>query len=184
MPFKFKRLSLPEMVLIEPMILKDKRGFFMETYRYSDFAAFGIKEYFVQDNHSRSEKGVLRGLHFQKKPKAQGKLMRCIRGRIFDAAVDIRQGSPSFGQWISNELSDENNYMLYIPPFFAHGFVVLSDYAEIIYKCTEEYSPEDEQGIIWNDPFIKIDWPVNNPMLSEKDRIYPMLKDADNNFEY
>src|SRR4030043_1403268 len=184
MAFHFKRLSIPEVILIEPEIFRDKRGFFMETYKYSDFARFGIKEYFIQDNYSRSAKGVLRGLHYQKHPNAQGKLVQCLKGKIFDVAVDIRKGSPTFGQWVSTELAEENNLILYVPSGFAHGFVVLSEVANVIYKCTREYSPEDDRGIIWNDPDINIHWPVKDPVLSEKDKKLPFLKDADIDFEY
>jgi dTDP-4-dehydrorhamnose 3,5-epimerase len=184
MPFIFKKLSIPEVVLIEPKVFRDGRGFFMETYKYSDFARMGIKEYFVQDNYSKSLKGILRGLHFQKNPNAQGKLVLCLKGKIFDAAVDIRKGSPAFGQWVGAELSEENNLILYVPSGFAHGFVVLSETADVIYKCTREYSPEDDRGIIWNDPDININWPVKDPILSEKDKKLPFLKDADINFEY
>ena len=166
-------------MLVEPKVLRDGRGFFMETYKHSDFQAAGIKEHFVQDNHSRSAKHVLRGLHYQKGPAGQGKLVRCSRGKIFDVAVDIRKGSPTFRRWAGMELSEENSLMLYIPPGFAHGFVVLSDGAEIIYKCTAEYSPEDERGIIWNDPDIKIAWPVKEPVLSGKDGENPPLRDTD-----
>lgn len=182
MPFSFKNLLIPEIILIEPKVFVDERGFFMEIYKRSDFVNHGIKEYFVQDNYSRSSKNVLRGLHYQKNPKAQGKLVKCISGRIFDVAVDIRKNSSTYGKWVSADLSSENNCMLYIPQGFAHGFVVLSDYAEILYKCTEEYSVENDRGIIWNDPDIKIKWPIENPILSEKDQKNPLLKDADNNF--
>jgi len=184
MPFTFKKLDIPEIFLIEPKTFPDGRGFFMETYKHSDFVNMGIREYFVQDNFSRSQKGVLRGLHFQKNPNAQGKLVQCLKGTIFDVVVDIRKGSPSFGQWLSVELSEENKRMLYIPPSFAHGFVVLSETADVIYKCTKEYSPEDDRGIIWNDPDINIPWPLKDPILSEKDATFPLLKDVDNNFEY
>jgi dTDP-4-dehydrorhamnose 3,5-epimerase len=184
MPFIFKELSIPEVVLIEPTVFRDSRGFFMETYKYSDFARMDVKEYFVQDNYSKSSKGILRGLHFQKNPNAQGKLVQCLKGKIFDVAVDIRKGSPTFGQWVSTELDEENNLILYVPSGFAHGFVVLSEVANVIYKCTREYSPEGDRGIIWNDPDINIQWPVNDPVLSEKDKKHPALKDADNNFEY
>jgi dTDP-4-dehydrorhamnose 3,5-epimerase len=184
MPFKFSHLKIPEVVLIESLAFKDDRGVFMEIYKYSDFVQAGIKEYFLQDNYSKSSKDVLRGLHYQKNPKAQGKLIRCIKGRIFDVTVDIRIGSPTYRNWVSIELSGDNNLMLYIPPTFAHGFVVLSDSAEVVYKCTEEYSPGDDRGIIWNDPDIGIIWPVKNPILSENDKRHPMLKDADNNFRY
>jgi dTDP-4-dehydrorhamnose 3,5-epimerase len=184
MPFNFKRLAIPEVILIEPKVFSDKRGFFAEIYKYSDFAGMGIKEYFVQDNYSKSSKTVLRGLHFQKNPNAQGKLVQCIKGKIFDVAVDIRKGSPAFGQWVSVELSEENNLILYVPSAFAHGFVVLSEVANVIYKCTREYSQEDDRGIIWNDPDLGIHWPVKNPILSEKDKNHSLLKDADNNFVY
>ncbi len=184
MPFEFKTLGIPELIVVRPKAFQDGRGFFMETYKHSDFAAAGIKEYFVQDNHSESDRGVLRGLHYQKGPYAQGKLVRCIRGRIFDVAVDIRKGSPTYAQWSGIELSAENRSMLYVPPVFAHGFLVLSESAEIIYKCTGEYSPQHDRGIIWNDPAIGINWPVEAPVLSAKDRLLPCLRDADNDFEY
>jgi dTDP-4-dehydrorhamnose 3,5-epimerase len=184
MPFIFEKLSMPEIILIETKIFEDGRGFFMEVYKHSDFAAAGIKEHFVQDNYSESVKGVLRGLHFQKDPNAQGKLVQCIKGRIFDVAVDIRRGSRTFGRWVSAELSEKSNLMLYVPPGFAHGFAVLSESAGVVYKCTKEYSPEDDRGIVWNDPEININWPVKNPILSEKDSRHPLLRDVDNNFEY
>jgi dTDP-4-dehydrorhamnose 3,5-epimerase len=184
MPFTFKHLEIPEIILIEPENFKDARGFFMETYKYSDFAPMGIKEHLVQDNYSRSMRGVLRGLHYQKNPHAQGKLVQCMQGRIFDVAADIRKGSPTFRKWIGIELSGENNLMLYIPPGFAHGFVTLSESADVVYKCTAEYSPEYDRGIIWNDPEINIQWPVEEPVLSDKDSRHPLLKNADNNFKY
>lgn len=184
MPFSFKRLFIPDLILIEPKIFKDIRGFFMESYKYSDFKNFGILDEFQQDNLSRSYKGVIRGLHFQKEPRSQGKLIQCLKGSIFDVAVDIRIGSPTFGRWASVELSDENRLMFYIPPGFAHGFAVISDYADVLYRCTREYSPQDERGIIWNDPDIKIEWPLKDPILSEKDSRLPILKDADINFYY
>jgi dTDP-4-dehydrorhamnose 3,5-epimerase len=184
MPFTFTELSIPGVILIEPRMYRDARGFFMETYKYSDFARTGIKEHFVQDNYSRSSMGVLRGLHYQKSPNAQGKLVQCTKGKIFDVAVDIRRGSPTFRRWVSAELSDENNLMLYVPPAFAHGFLVLSGLADVLYKCTREYEPQDDRGIIWNDPDLDIEWPVKDPFLSEKDARHPLLRDADNNFEY
>ena len=156
----------------------------METYKYSDFQKTGIQEHFVQDNHSRSIHGILRGLHYQRNPHAQGKLVSCIQGQIFDVAVDIRKGSSAFGQWVSAELSGENHYMLYVPAGFAHGFVVLSESADVLYKCTKEYSQENDRGILWNDPDINIQWPITEPVLSEKDMKHPLLRDADNNFEY
>ncbi|MDI6736312.1 MAG: dTDP-4-dehydrorhamnose 3,5-epimerase [bacterium] len=182
MPFNFEKLSIPEIILIKPKVFIDGRGFFMETYKYLDFTKIGIRENFVQDNYSKSAKNVLRGLHYQKVPKSQGKLVQCLKGKIYDVSVDIRKGATTYRQWNAIELSEENCHILYIPPGFAHGFLVLSDIAEVIYKCTEEYSSEDERGIIWNDPDIGIKWPIRNPILSERDKVYPMLKDADNNF--
>jgi len=184
MPFTFQRLSIPELIIVEPRRFEDMRGFFIETYKYSDFLLNDIREQFVQDNYSRSFKGVLRGLHYQKNPHAQGKLVQCITGRIFDVAVDIRRGSPTFMRWVSVELSEENNRIFYIPPGFAHGFLAMSDIADVIYKCTKEYSPEADRGIRWDDPDIQVRWPVQKPALSEKDRGHPILRDADNNFEY
>ncbi|NWF98335.1 MAG: dTDP-4-dehydrorhamnose 3,5-epimerase [Nitrospirae bacterium] len=184
MPFAFKKLFIPEVVLIEPEIFSDSRGFFAETYKFSDFTEAGIKEFFIQDNYSFSHRGVLRGLHYQKNPDAQAKLVQCLKGKIFDVAVDIRKGSPYYCKWISVELSEENRLMLYIPVGFAHGFVVLSETAEVIYKCTKEYSPSCDRGVIWNDPDINIKWPVSEPILSEKDKKHPCLKEADNNFIY
>jgi len=183
MPFTFELLQIPDVILIRPRVFPDARGFFLETYKYSDFAANGIPERFVQDNHSRSTRGVLRGLHFQNPPRAQGKLVRVVSGEIFDVAVDIRPGSATFGQWVGEDLSDENHHMLYIPPGFAHGFVVLSDVADVTYKVTAEYAPELDSGIIWNDPAIAIQWPVQVPILSAKDAALPSLLEADNRFE-
>lgn len=178
MPFSFRELEIPGIVVIEPKLFRDGRGFFMETYKHSDFVEAGIKEHFAQDNHSRSSKHVLRGLHYQKPPMQQGKLVRCIRGSIFDVAVDVRKDSPTFGQWVGTELSEDSGLMLYIPPDFAHGFVVLSDMTETVYKCTKEYSSADERGILWNDPEINITWPVKEPILSGKDAKNPLLRDA------
>jgi len=182
MPFEFTPLAIPGLVLVRPRIFGDPRGYFLGLYKRSDFVRAGITDPFVQDNYSRSERGVLRGLHYQKQPKAQGKLVICLKGRIFDVAVDIRKGSPQYGKWFGVELSEENREMLYMPPGFAHGFQVLSDVAEVQYKCTDEYSPENDRGIIWNDPDIKIAWPLKDPLLSDKDVVHPMLRDADNNF--
>jgi dTDP-4-dehydrorhamnose 3,5-epimerase len=184
MPFLFERLEIPDIVLVKPKVFSDQRGFFLETYKYSEFFKNGIKEYFVQDNHSKSVKNVLRGLHYQNNPKAQGKLVRCTKGRVWDVGVDIRKGSPYFGKWVGLELSEENFYMLYIPAGFAHGFCVLSDIAEVQYKCTEEYSIELDSGIRWDDPDININWPIRDPLLSEKDLKLPFLKDAIINFDY
>jgi dTDP-4-dehydrorhamnose 3,5-epimerase len=178
MPFKFERLAIPEIIIITPEVFPDNRGFFMETYKYSDFAAFGIKERFIQDNYSCSIKGVLRGLHYQRYPKAQGKLVQVIRGVIFDVAVDIRKGSPTYGKWVGLTLSAENKQMLYIPPDFAHGFCTLSEKADVIYKVTEEYAPGHDTGIIWNDPEIGIHWPIEQPIISVRDAMFPSLKEA------
>lgn len=184
MPFNFKELDLPGVILIEPVVFPDRRGFFMETYKHSDFISAGIMEHFVQDNHSRSERGVLRGLHYQNHPHAQGKLVRCLRGSILDVAVDIRKGSPFFRKWTAAELSEENRLMLYVPPGFAHGFVALSDTADILYKCTKEYSPAHDRGIRWDDPDIGIKWPLQDLSLSAKDQGLPLLKDAEMNFVF
>lgn len=182
MSFHFERLEMPEVVIIEPEAFQDERGFFMETYKYSEFAAFGIKERFVQDNHSRSRRGVLRGLHYQNPPKSQGKLVRAIAGEVFDVAVDIRWGSRTYGQWVGVILSEKNKRMLYIPVGFAHGFLALSEVAEVLYKTTEEYAPESEAGIIWNDPAIGIKWPIEKPILAPRDARWPILSEAVNGF--
>ncbi len=182
MPFEFVPLQLPGLVLVKPKVFGDDRGFFLELYKHSEFAAAGILEHLVQDNYSRSTRGVLRGLHYQKLPKAQGKLVTCLRGAIYDVAVDIRKGSPGFGKWVGVELSETNRHLLYVPPGFAHGFQVTSETAEVMYKCTDEYAPAEDRGILWSDPGIGITWPVADPLLSGKDTIHPLLKDADINF--
>lgn len=182
MPFEFEPPAIPGLVLVRPRVFGDSRGFFFELYKRSDFIRGGITEYLVQDNYSRSEKGVLRGLHYQKNPKAQGKLVMCLKGCIYDVAVDIRKGSPYLGKWFGVELSGENRLMLYVPPGFAHGFQVVSETADVLYKCTEEYSPADDRGILWSDPDISIPWPLKDPVLSPKDKSHPLLRDADNNF--
>ena len=182
MPFKFKKLSIPDVILVEAKSFSDKRGFFLESFSETSFTENGINKKFIQDNFSHSKKGVLRGLHFQKNPKAQAKLVTAFRGEIFDVAVDIRKDSPTFGKWVSEILSEENHKILFIPEGFAHGFCVLSDIADVFYKVNEEYSPENDVGIIWNDPEIGIKWPLENPLLSDKDLNLPSLKNADNNF--
>lgn len=184
MPFQFRPLALPEVILVEPQLFGDARGFFMETYQYETFAQNGITPRFVQDNHSRSARGVLRGLHYQKDPVAQGKLLKVVLGKIFDVAVDIRRGSPTFGQWVGEILSAENGRLLYVPPGFAHGFCVLSESADLIYKTTDYYQPESEKGIIWNDPRIGVAWPISAPLLSGRDTELPTLAEADFNFVY
>ncbi len=182
MPFEFVPLDPAGLILIKPKIFGDDRGFFLELYKHSDYSHAGIRDHLVQDNYSRSARGVLRGLHYQKNPKAQGKLVTCLRGRIYDVAVDIRKGSPGFGKWAGVELSEENRHLLYVPPGFAHGFQVLSESADVMYKCTDEYSPAEDRGIIWNDPEINIAWPLGNPVLSGKDGVHPRLQNADINF--
>lgn len=182
--FRFARLKIPDVVLIEPTVFSDNRGFFMETYNFKEFAEFGLKDEYVQDNHSRSVRGVIRGLHYQLKDRAQAKLIRVTRGKIFDVAVDIRKGSPYFGKWVGVMLSEENKRILYIPEGFAHGFCVISDEADVLYKVTDFYSPEHERGIIWNDLEIGIQWPEKNPIISEKDRSWPSLKEAEIDFQY
>ncbi|MCP4536070.1 MAG: dTDP-4-dehydrorhamnose 3,5-epimerase [Chloroflexi bacterium] len=184
MPFRFQKLDIPDVILIEPRTFADPRGFFMETYKKSEFAANGIPAEFVQRNYSHSIRGTLRGLHYQKPPHAQGKLVMALRGEVFDVAVDIRQGSPTYGQWVGATLSDENFHMLYIPPGFAHGFCVLSEKADFVYLITAEYALECETGIRWDDPAIGVQWPVTEPLLSPRDTQLPLLKDADVDFVY
>lgn len=170
MPFKFQPQAIEDVILVEPKFFGDVRGFFMETYKKSDFFANGITVEFNQDNHSKSTKGVLRGLHFQKSPHGQAKLVRCSKGRIYDVAVDIRKGSPTFGKYVKVELSEENKKMLFIPEGFAHGFVALTDEVELLYKASGEYCADADCGILWNDKDINIDWGIDfAPILSEKD---------------
>jgi dTDP-4-dehydrorhamnose 3,5-epimerase len=172
--------TIPGVLIIEPKVFGDERGFFFESYNERKFAELtGIKTEFVQDNHSRSAKNVLRGLHYQIK-QSQGKLVRVVAGEVFDVALDIRKSSPTFGQWTGFTLSAENRRMAWIPPGFAHGFVVLSDYAEFLYKTTDYWSPEHERCIIWNDPSLAIDWQISeNPQLSAKDSAGRLLVDAE-----
>ncbi|MBI4656271.1 MAG: dTDP-4-dehydrorhamnose 3,5-epimerase [Elusimicrobia bacterium] len=178
MSFKFKKLEIPEIILIEPSVFADSRGFFFETYKYPDFEQSGIKDSFVQDNHAISVKNALRGLHYQKSPAAQAKLVRCIKGEILDVAVDIRKSSKTFKKWVKALLSEQNKHMLYIPEGFAHGYLTLSEYSEILYKASREYSGEHEAGIIWNDPDLNIDWQIKAPILSDRDLNLLFLKDA------
>lgn len=183
MPFEFEKLKkdgveIQGLLLVKPKIFGDNRGFFMESYKKSEFCINGINIEFVQDNHSKSTKGVLRGLHYQAKPKAQAKLIRCLKGKIYDIAVDLRKDSATFGKWIRIELSDENNYMLFIPEGFAHGFVVISDEAELLYKTNTEYSSQHDRGILWCDESINVDWGIDfKPILSEKDKIQPRFSE-------
>ena len=177
MPFEFVKTKIPDVILIKPKVFGDERGFFMETYKKEDFERAGIRGEFIQDNHSRSRYGVLRGLHFQKEPYAQAKIVRCIRGIIFDVAVDLRKDSPTFGKWVGVILSEFNKHQLYVPRGFAHGFCVLSEVAEVVYKVDNKYAPDYEGGVIWNDEDIGIEWPIDEPTLSEKDQKWPTLKE-------
>lgn len=172
----FTPQKLPGVILIEPKIFPDERGIFLETFHERKYREGGIPASFVQDNQSRSVKGTLRGLHSQRQ-HPQGKLVRAIEGEIFDVAVDVRRGSPTFAQWVGVVLSAENFLQLYVPPGFVHGFCVLSDIAQVEYKCTDFYAPNDEQSVIWNDPDIGIDWPIEDPVISPKDRVAPRLQE-------
>lgn len=173
--------SVPGVCIVQPRILRDSRGFFAETYHRLKFDAIGISDEFVQDNHSRSAKGVLRGLHYQLR-RPQAKLCRVIEGEVLDVAVDIRLGSPFFGKWVSVILSAGAQNQIYIPRGFAHGFVTLSDAAQFIYKCADYYDPSDERGIAWNDPDLKIAWGVSNPILSGRDQKHPLLAEIPREF--
>ena len=181
--FNFIKTSIEGVYVIEPTVFADERGYFMETYHKEEFEENGLCVDFIQDNQSKSTKGVLRGLHFQY-TQAQGKLVRVIKGEVFDVAVDLRKNSPSYGEYESVILSEENKKQFYVPPGFAHGFLVLSDLAEFTYKCTDFYNGEDEGGIIWNDPDIGIDWPLEESelVLSEKDKLWKRLKDTPTDF--
>jgi dTDP-4-dehydrorhamnose 3,5-epimerase len=174
---KVLKTELPDVLLIEPRVFGDTRGFFYESFQAARYTQAGITGPFVQDNHSRSVRGTLRGLHFQE-PRAQGKLVQVLRGTVYDVAVDIRRGSPTFGRWVGVELSEAQPRQLWIPPGFAHGFCVLSESADFFYKCTEFYAPDAERSIAWDDPRIGIRWPVGEPILSAKDREAPRLDDA------
>jgi dTDP-4-dehydrorhamnose 3,5-epimerase len=184
MPFEFQRLAIEEVVLVTPRVFADDRGFFMETYKRSEFAAHGIDGPFVQDNHSHSVRGVLRGLHYQRPPQAQGKLVTVVKGEVFDVAVDIRRGSPTYRQWVGVRLCEDLPQLLYIPPGFAHGFCVLSDEAHFTYKVTAEYAPELDTGIRWDDPDVGVEWPIPAPQVSSKDAQLPFLKEVETDFIY
>ena len=182
--FQFTKTGIEGLVVVEPKVFGDNRGYFMETYNYNDFKAAGLGMVFVQDNQSKSKKGVLRGLHFQKK-NPQGKLVRVVSGEVYDVAVDLRKGSDTYGKWYGVLLSAENKKQFYVPEGFAHGFVVMSETAEFVYKCTRFYDPSDEGGLMWNDPEIGIDWPVPENaelLLSEKDQHHQPLKDFESPF--
>lgn len=186
MSFKFEDMDIPDVKLITPHIFEDERGVLIKPYMRSEFEKHSITCSFNEEIHSKSTKGVIRGLHFQKRPMAQGKLLCAIKGSVFDVAVDIRKGSPTYGKWVSTILSSENKMLFWIPAGFAHGFLFLEDWSEVSYMGTAEYSRENERGIIWNDPAINIKWPLDGikPILSEKDSKLPFLKDVDNNFVY
>ena len=178
--FKFIKTPIKGLIIVEQAIFEDERGFFMESYNYKGFEQGGIDVIFVQDNQSHSKKGVLRGLHFQKR-HPQGKLVRVIKGEVFDVAVDMRKNSPTFGRWFGIELSEENKKQFYIPPGFAHGFLALRDDTDFLYKCTDYYYPDDEGGVIWNDPTINIKWPIekiDKLIVSPKDRSLPTFREA------
>ena len=182
MPFVFKKLEIPDVILVEPDSFTDSRGFFLESFKESIFFNNGIKDKFVQDNLSHSIQNVLRGLHYQNPPKEQAKLISVIKGEIFDVAVDLRKKSPTYGKWVGATLSEQNHNLLYIPTGFAHGFCVLSNEADVFYKVSEEYSSKDEGGITWDDPTINISWPNISPIVSDKDIGLPFLENSNNNF--
>jgi dTDP-4-dehydrorhamnose 3,5-epimerase len=183
-PFQFERLEIPDVVLIEAATFADSRGFFMESYKASAFAEEGIDLRFVQDNYSRSGDRVFRGLHYQNPPQPQAKLVQVITGEIMDFAVDIRKGSPTFGGFVTAHLTESNHRSVFVPEGFAHGFCVLSDRADVVYKVSTEFSAELDRGIKWNDPAIGITLPVDDPVLSEKDASLPSLAEADNAYTY
>ena len=176
--FTFTALDLPGVVQIEPRVNEDARGFFMETFRHREFADAGLAGPFVQENHSRSARGTLRGLHFQRPPMAQGKLVRVVLGEIYDVSLDLRPEASTFGRWVAVTLSAANHRLVYVPPWCAHGFCVVSEQAEVLYKTTAEYAPELEGGVAWDDPDLGIPWPVAVPVLSERDRRWPSLREV------
>ena len=176
---EFIQTEIPDVILVKPSVIKDHRGFFMESYHIEKFSMGGIDCTFVQDNHAKSIQNTLRGLHFQVN-FPQAKLLRCLKGIVFDVAVDIRKNSSFYGKWVGEELSEENKYQLFIPAGFAHGYYVMSETAEIAYKCSEFYHPEDEQGLRWDDPDIGIEWPGTEPILSEKDQNLSLLNEFNN----
>lgn len=172
---RFETTKLPGVLIIEPRVFRDERGFFLETYHARKYAEAGLEATFVQDNHSRSRKDTLRGLHFQRQ-RPQGKLVRAIQGEIFDVAADIDPASPTYGQWVGVYLSADNFRQIYVPPGYAHGFCVVSEIAEVEYKCTDFYDPADEGGVMWNDPVLAIEWPTASPVLSGRDQAHPPLR--------
>lgn len=184
MPFEFQPLAIPGLVLVQPKVFPDERGFFLEVYQFQDFFAAGIRKPFVQANHSLSRQGTLRGLHYQKRPLAQAKLVRVLKGEIYDVAVDLRKGSPWYGQHVALTLTAGQRQMFYIPEGFAHGFLTISAEAEVEYFCSEVYSPANERGVLFSDPDLGIRWPLKDPAVSVKDGAFPSLKNADHNFIY
>lgn len=184
MPFAFRPLRIPEVILVEPRAFGDARGYFLETYKRSAFVGAGIDAEFVQDNCSHSVQGVLRGMHFQREPAAQGKLVQCVQGAILDVAVDLRRGSPTFGQWVAEELSEGNHHLLYVPVGFAHGFYTLSGEARVAYKVTSEYSAQHDGGIRWDDPELGVAWPEGERIVSARDAALPHLAQAEFTFSY
>jgi dTDP-4-dehydrorhamnose 3,5-epimerase len=178
MPATFTKLSLDGLILVEPKVFPDGRGYFLESYKKSEYAPWGIGPDFVQDNHSFSVKGVIRGLHYQLPPSDQGKLVRVVEGRIWDVALDVRRDSRTYGKWESVELSDEKKNMFWIPAGFAHGFVCLSETVHLLYKCTAEYDKASEAGIRWDDPELAIPWPLRPAAVSDKDAVLPFFEDA------
>lgn len=183
---KFLKTDIDGIIVIEPKVFGDERGFFMEAYKKSVYAQKGLSVDFVQDNHSKSAKGVLRGLHYQLSSHPMGKLVRALRGEIFDVGVDLRRGSPTYGKWFGLILSESNKKMIYFPPGFAHGFYTLSEVAEVMYKCTCEYNQKSERALIWNDPTVNIQWPLKDGLviLSEKDKHHPKLADVETDYNY
>lgn len=184
MSFIFTKTSIPDVLSITPKVFNDDRGYFFENFHNSIFTQNNIDHKITQENFSFSKQNVLRGLHFQKPPKSQAKLVSVVSGEIFDVAVDLRKNSPTFGRWVSDILSNQNHKSLFVPEGFAHGFCVLSETALVLYKINREYSPEHQSGIIWNDPELNISWPLTNPLLSQKDQNLPLLKDQETIFDF
>ena len=182
MAFEFEPLSIPDVIAVRPTRHRDARGYFSEVYRSEPFRTAGIDADFVQDNLTRSSRGVLRGLHYQLPPSAQGKLIGVVRGTIFDVAVDLRRGAETFGRWAGRTLDGETGEMLWIPPGFAHGYCILSDQADVLYKVTATYAPELNRGLRWDDATVGVEWPIEDPVLSDADRVQPSFADCDNPF--
>lgn len=183
MPFTFQPTKIEDVLLVQPRSFSDDRGYFYENYKKSDFVSNGISLEFVQDNTSKSEPGVIRGMHFQSPPHEQGKLVRAIQGEILDVAIDLRKGSHTYGKWVSEVLSSDNKKMLWVPPGFAHGFLTLTE-AVVHYKVTKEYNKDSEGGVLWNDVKIGIDWPLRSPSLSSKDTQWPSFENLKSPFNY